>query len=96
MCENVERINANAEGGRRNAELKPVRCGCGGEAVKVQHELFSCVFGWDIHCMKCGIETQMFDTEAEAISAWNKAMTGNETGIRPPRLAEWAAQPLTK
>ena len=58
-------------------DLKPVRCGCGGEAVKVQHELFDRVFKWRIHCMKCGIETRMYNTEAEAITAWNRAMSGN-------------------
>ena len=60
-------------------ELKPIRCGCGGEAN---------VYSWkeeddgiqSIHyhaiCMKCGIETNAYDTEAEAITAWNTAMNG--------------------
>lgn len=78
---------------------KPVKCGCGGEAN---------VYSWNeeddgvqsIHyhaiCMKCGIETNAYDTEAEAIRAWNRAMSGNEIGVRPSRMAEWLAQPLTK
>lgn len=56
---------------------KPVKCGCSGE---------SRIYSWNeeddgvqsIHyhaiCMKCGIETNAYDTEAEAITAWNKAM----------------------
>ena len=56
-------------------ELKPVRCGCGGEAVandyidrlenKTEHF---------VHCVKCGICSADYDTKAEAIEAWNRAM----------------------
>ena len=59
-----------------NEELKPVNCGCGGEAK---------IYSWNeeddvqsIHyhtiCMNCGIETNAYDTEIEAIEAWNRAM----------------------
>ena len=59
-------------------ELKPVRCGCGGEAnITILH--------WDIiedydaptylvECENCEISTKNYDTEAEAIEAWNLAM----------------------
>lgn len=65
-------------------DLKPVRCGCGGEAN---------VYSWNeeddgvqsIHyhtiCMKCGIETNAYETEAEAITAWNRAMGATDTNV---------------
>lgn len=31
-------------------------------------------YGYDITCMKCGIVTDYYGTEEEAINAWNKAM----------------------
>lgn len=91
-------MSEHLECGMRNAELKPVRCGCGGEAI-LKHYCYS--YGDDdqyyfVWCERCDIQTKTYPTEAEAVEAWNKAMCGNETGIRPPRLAEWAAQPLTK
>lgn len=61
-------------------QLKPVRCGCGGEA-KVE-----IVKGYDpfkvkpitiwhrVICNKCHTSTDAFPTEAEAITVWNKAM----------------------
>ena len=50
-------------------ELKPVRCGCGGEANTWK-------FGkaWEVICAKCYTSTDLFMTEAEAIEAWNRAM----------------------
>lgn len=55
-------------------ELKPVRCGCGGEA-KVEEW----VGRWYVRCQKsnCLISTKNCDTEAEAIEAWNRAMGTN-------------------
>ena len=52
-------------------ELKPVPCGCGGEA-KVEEW----VGRWYVRCQKsnCLISTKNCDTEAEAITAWNRAM----------------------
>ena len=59
-------------------DVKPVRCGCGGEAKVCYNDGFFCV-----RCSKCGIETNSvgytlprdFEHEkAEAITAWNKAM----------------------
>lgn len=59
-------------------ELKPVRCGCGGEAKVIKHEYFECSPTYGVTCYKCGTATnQGFDTEAEAIQAWNTAMGGN-------------------
>ena len=50
-------------------ELKPVRCGCGGEAM-----LLVDMNNYSIMCRKCGISTENYDTEAEAVQAWNRAM----------------------
>ena len=53
-------------------ELKPVRCGCGGEAeVGEVHFWGRC---YTVQCSECGIETKPQNTEAEAITAWNRAM----------------------
>lgn len=51
--------------------VKPVRCGCGGEA-----EAWEFMNGrWYVKCPKCAIG-QMFAyrSKAEAIEAWNRAM----------------------
>ena len=59
-------------------ELKPVRCGCGGEAIIGLKE-------WEdrkgnyhensfVYCDNCSISTGGYLTEAEAITAWNRAM----------------------
>ena len=53
-------------------ELKPVRCGCGGEAYCRSYENAIRVTedGYDhaVYCSKCNIETKLYDTEAEAIA----------------------------
>lgn len=51
-------------------DLKPVRCGCGGEARTGK------IYGdaWTVECTECGIQSGCYDTEAEAITAWNRAM----------------------
>ncbi len=62
-------------------ELKPVRCGCGGEA-KVESANGYDPFAekkkpnlwYGVICRKCKIQTKSYYTEAEAITAWNKAM----------------------
>ena len=53
-------------------ELKPVRCGCGGEML--METIGNPVFGWRLRCPKWHIMTSWFDSEAEAIEAWNRAM----------------------
>ena len=53
-------------------ELKPFRCGCGGEAeVGEVHFWGRC---YTVQCSECGIETKPHPTEAEAVQAWNRAM----------------------
>ena len=54
-------------------ELKPVRCGCGGEA-KVQRVKTLKSHVLVVMCTKCEIATNYYTKEAEAITAWNTAM----------------------
>ena len=57
-------------------ELKPVPCGCGGEA-KVHHVdmiPYHLQDRWYVSCPSCNICTDMYYTEAEAVQAWNRAM----------------------
>lgn len=68
-------------------ELKPVNCGCGGEAF---HDT---VRGWNpvredalvlwhrVICKNCGTQTKAFYIEAEAIQAWNKAMGAKDINV---------------
>ena len=76
-------------------ELKPVRCGCGGEAkITILH--------WDIiedyddptylvECENCEISTKDYATEAEAIEAWNTAMgTVNIKIVKDTAFREWS------
>ena len=58
-------------------ELTPVRCGCGGEAT------VDCYLGdldkndlYYVYCPECNIQTANYLIEAEAITAWNRAMSG--------------------
>ena len=69
-------------------ELKPVNCGCGGEA---HHDSASCWnpeeeewmpnFWHRVICKNCGTQTKAFYTEAEAIQAWNKAMGAKDINV---------------
>ena len=56
-----------------NKELKPVRCGCGGKA-KVAPYHGDGYESFYVYCQKCNIETDYYEFEAEAITAWNRAM----------------------
>lgn len=54
------------------SEIKPVRCGCGGEVViYVTYFWGKC---YVCQCDECGTASRPCDTEAEAITAWNRAM----------------------
>jgi len=59
-------------------KLKPVRCGCGGEAKVSTWTGSNATVINDcnaVYCENCGIQTKKYNTEAEAIEAWNRAMT---------------------
>ncbi len=56
-------------------ELKPVKCGCGGEARICSYlSREDCMMVYYVKCEKCGIETDDLPSEAEAVKAWNTAM----------------------
>jgi len=55
-------------------ELKPVRCGCGGEAQIAKKYLMGNLPDVYVLCGNCSIRTGEYYSEAEAIEAWNKAM----------------------
>lgn len=55
-------------------ENKPVKCGCGGEPVVGHIETSD---RWYIGCPDCDICTGLYNTEAEVVTAWNRAMLGN-------------------
>lgn len=60
-------------------ELKPVQCGCGGEAViYVTHWWGKC---YVCECEECGTASRPCDTEAEAITAWNRAMGAKDINV---------------
>ena len=69
-------------------ELNPVRCGCGGEA---HHDSASCWnpeqeewmpnFWHRVICKNRGTQTKAFYTEAEAVTAWNRAMGAGKDEI---------------
>lgn len=65
-------------------ELKPVRCGCGGEAkVSTWTGSNATVFNDcnAVYCENCGMQTKKYRTEAEAITAWNKAMGADVNSV---------------
>ena len=68
------------------SELKPVRCGCGGEMLT--ETIGNPVFGWRLRCPKWHIMTSWFDSESEAVEAWNKAMGA----VRKSRTTERTAK----
>lgn len=60
-----------------NIELKPVRCGCGGEAKIGKNEWHydtGTIEEYYVYCKECLTATGAYDTETEAIEAWNRAM----------------------
>ena len=57
-------------------ELTPVRCGCGGEA-KVGCGYIASSTPYMVYCTRCKIVTKDYTTEAEAVQAWNRAMSGS-------------------
>lgn len=58
-----------------NGELKPVHCGCGGEAIVLKSGQFSQFReSYYVSCTHCTAGVGPYDTEAEAVTAWNRAM----------------------
>lgn len=68
-------------------ELKPVLCGCGGEAV-LWHIEFCEQDLYLYHCMSCDTATKFYPSEEQAAAAWNTAMSGNRMHSHTVILAE--------
>ena len=66
-------------------ELKPVNCGCGGEANIVFPFMHTEMYL--IECNECGICTSSYNSEAEAITAWNRAMGAKDNNV--PNKGFW-------
>ena len=56
---------------------KPVNCGCGGEANVISPFMHTDIYL--VECNECGICTSSYNTKAEAIEAWNRAMGATNT-----------------
>lgn len=54
--------------------LKPARCGCGGEAQIAKKILMGNLPDVYIFCRNCSIRTGEYYSVAEAVEAWNRAM----------------------
>lgn len=55
-------------------ELKPVPCGCGGEAkLEMSHDINGTEI-YQVRCPDCGIRIGYRYTEGKAVEAWNRAM----------------------
>ena len=61
-------------------ELNPVNCGCGGKAQVFFPFANNSIYM--IECKKCGICTSAYETETEAIQAWNKAMNERTAKVK--------------
>lgn len=62
-----------------NEELKPVRCGCGGEAVVKMWAEPDTPFL--VMCEKCKASSGDYSSESEAIEAWNRAMGADVNSV---------------
>ena len=71
-------------------ELKPVRCGCGGEAERnaTLVDFLGRDMRYSLRCEDCGIMTNWYRTESEAIEAWNTAMGVSKTEKTTERTAK--------
>ena len=65
------------------SELQPVKCGCGGEAR------IGKIYGdaWTVECTECGIQSGCYDTEVQAVTAWNKAIGVKDINV--PNKGFW-------
>lgn len=80
-------------------ELKPVRCGCGGEAKTVE-KFYSGATNYIsqeycIECVNCGCRSAYKYTEAKAVQAWNRAMGATDTNVgdKERKKGTWLHKP---
>ena len=69
-------------------KLKPVRCGCGGEAVVCNPEPLYATDIYRVECTNCFIVTPFYSTESAAIDVWNRAMGVHTTACTTERTAK--------
>lgn len=62
-------------------ELKPVKCGCGGEAIVKKHTFYRALPLYSVKCDRCGIQVPSRNTEAEVVEVWNRAMNAGKDDI---------------
>ena len=84
-------------------ELKPVPCGCGGEAILNHGHMITATGQYlaNVKCSECGIASRVvWSTDSpeeavkEAIEAWNRAMSGNvQECAKDARCSERTAKP---
>ena len=61
--------------------IKPVHCGCGGEAKIRQKYLMGNLPDVYVICENCSIRTGEYYSEVEAIEAWNRAMGADVNSV---------------
>ncbi len=78
-------------------ELKPVQCGCGGEAKIVDYlSRENCQNAYYVFCKVCGMQTAEYLAEAEAVEAWNTAMGAHTTAYTTAHTTERTAKVVHK
>ena len=78
-------------------ELKPVKCGCGGEAHVSDYKTVSGETAFYVSCRVCDTSTRSFLTKDKAITAWNRAMGATDMNVgdkfakdmNVPRKGKW-------
>ena len=73
----IELSSNIVRGVKMTDELKPVLCGCGGEAEIGKKYLMGNLPDVYVICGNCSIRTGEYYSEAEAVEAWNTAMGTN-------------------
>lgn len=72
-------------------KMKPVRCGCGGEAFVSINGFIE----YHVVCASCGLRTDWFRSKDKAITAWNRAMSGStEKSSKVERTAKALSRKL--
>ena len=70
-------------------DLKPIPCGCGGEAKIDEYTYYRALPTYGVRCHRCGQQTrQFYMIEAEAVQAWNRAMGSAEKSSTVERIAK--------
>ena len=66
-------------------ELKPVRCGCGGEAEVLKFNNKT----WIVMCNKCRTSSENYTSRDKAIVAWNRAIGATNLQIVVKKISEF-------